>query len=100
MKIEECRETSSKEHQPGLKRIFYRVLGSYNKAQVSLDDGRGALKSGETAEGTLPRPTAHGPTLKSLSYESVTKQQQPSHSWFPRFQKHRRKRFHSMHFDE
>lgn len=44
MKIEECREAWSKEHQPGLKRIFYRLLGSYNKAQVSLDDGRPTLK--------------------------------------------------------
>lgn len=52
MKIKECREACGKEHQPGLKRIFYRALGSYNKAQVSLDDGRHALRSGETGEGS------------------------------------------------
>lgn len=88
MKIEEYREACSKEHQPGLKRIFYRALGSCNKAQVSLDDGRRALKSGETGEGTLPRPTVHGPTFKSLSYESSTKQQRPSPFLVPRFQIH------------
>lgn len=76
MKIEERREACSKEHQPGLKRIFYRALGSYNKAQVPLDDGRRALKSGETGEASLLRSTVHGATLKSLSYESATQQQQ------------------------
>lgn len=99
MKIEECREACSKEHQPGLKRIFYSALGSYNKAQVPLDDGRRALKSAETGGGMLPRPTVHVLPLKSLRYESATKQQQQQeqkHAPFlePRFQKYWRKRFH------